>query len=142
MVGNMWVESELSRGSTFYFTLSSTVAHAPLDATVQKVQPFANRTILFVDTLYDTTGVLDRIQELGLRSFVVHGAQEVANKDRCPHIDTIVVDSLEVVSTLHSSEVAVDIMLTCAFRCRPKTFASMSICGTSRSCSLRQHWLA
>lgn len=98
MSGNMWVESELSRGSTFFFTLSSTISKPPLEATIAKVSPFANRTILFVDTLHDQSGVLDRIRELGLRPYIVHGAHDVADKDRCPHIDTIVADSQAVVS--------------------------------------------
>jgi osomolarity two-component system, sensor histidine kinase NIK1 len=59
--------------------------------------PFAKRTILFVDTLQDTTGVIDRIKELRLRPFVVQQVVEVADKEQCPHIDTIVVDSLTVV---------------------------------------------
>jgi osomolarity two-component system sensor histidine kinase NIK1 len=34
-------------------------------------------------------GVLDRIKELGLRLFVFHQVTKVADKERCPHIDTI-----------------------------------------------------
>lgn len=140
MQGNMWVESELSRGSTFYFTLSSTVSHAPLDVTVAKVSPFANRTILFVDTLYDGTGVLDRIQELGLRPFVVHGAQEVADKDKCPHIDTIVADSLHVVCA-HARDARDGQWGADHGRSlRPRTFGSMSICGISPSCYSRRRY--
>ena len=62
--------------------------------------PFAKRTILYVDTLLDSTGVVSRIRELGLRLYVAHEVIEVADKDKCPHIDTIVVDSLTVVSAL------------------------------------------
>ena len=49
-------------------------------------------TILFVDTLLDSTGVVSRIRELGLSPYVVHEVVEVADKDKCPRIDTIVVD--------------------------------------------------
>jgi osomolarity two-component system sensor histidine kinase NIK1 len=41
--------------------------------------------------------VVDRIQELGLQPYVIHDLLAVADKARCPHIDTIVVDSLSVV---------------------------------------------
>ena len=41
--------------------------------------------------------LLERILELGLRAHVVHNASEVSDKDKCPHIDTIVVDSLSMV---------------------------------------------
>jgi osomolarity two-component system sensor histidine kinase NIK1 len=97
MQGNMWVESEVSKGSRFFFTITSQISHSTIEATLSKMAPFAKRTILFVDTLYDTTGVVDRIKELGLRPYVVHEVSEVADKEKCPHIDTIIVDSLTVV---------------------------------------------
>ena len=98
MQGNMWVESEVSKGSKFFFTITSQISQNSIESTLSKMSPFSKRTILFVDTLFDTTGVVDRIKELSLRPFVVHGVSEVADKDKCPHIDTIVVDSLSVVS--------------------------------------------
>lgn len=97
MQGNMWVESEVSKGSRFFFTITSQISHSTLDATLSKMAPFAKRTILFVDTLFDHTGVVERIKELGLRPYVVHEVNEVSDKEKCPHIDTIAVDSLTVV---------------------------------------------
>ena len=97
MQGNMWVESEVSKGSKFYFTITSQLSQQTMEQTLAKMSPFANRCILFVDTLLDTTGVVDRITELGLRPYVVHEVAQVADKSACPHIDTIVVDSLNVV---------------------------------------------
>jgi osomolarity two-component system, sensor histidine kinase NIK1 len=51
--------------------------------------------------LYDCTGVVDRIQDLGLRpyAYVIHDPLEAVDKATCPHIDTvtIVIDSLSVV---------------------------------------------
>jgi len=93
----MWVESEVSKGSKFFFTITSQISQSSLEATLQKMQPFQRRTILFVDTLNDTTGVINRIQELGLRPYGIHEVSEVADRERCPHIDTIVVDSLSMV---------------------------------------------
>ena len=97
MTGSMWVESEVSKGSKFFFTITSQIGQLSMDATLAKMAPFGNRNILFVDTVYDQTGVVDRIQELGLRPYVIHDPLEVADKATCPHIDTIVVDSLSVV---------------------------------------------
>ena len=93
----MWVESEVSKGSRFFFTITSQISQSSIENTLSKMSPFAKRTIMFVDTIQDTTGVVDRIKELGLRPFVVRQVVEVADKERCPHIDTIVVDSLTVV---------------------------------------------
>ena len=98
MNGNMWVESEVSKGSKFFFTITSQISLTLMETTLSKMSPFKGRTILFIDTLMDTTRVVERIQELQLRPFVVHEVGEVADKERCPHIDTIVVDSLSVVS--------------------------------------------
>lgn len=79
-----------------------------METTLGKMQPFAKRTILFVDTLYDQTGVADRIRELGLKAFVVHDVSELQDKEKLPHIDTIVVDSLSVVSLFITSGLNTD----------------------------------
>jgi osomolarity two-component system, sensor histidine kinase NIK1 len=86
MQGNMWVESNVSKGSKF-FTITSQISQSSIESILSKISPFAKRTILFVDTVWDTTGVLDRVKELGLRPFVVHQVTKVADKERCPHID-------------------------------------------------------
>ena len=97
MGGNMWVESVAGEGSKFFFTITSQIGQLSMDATLAKTMPFENRNILFVDTQYDRTGVVDRIQELRLKPFVIHDSLEVADKAACPHIDIIIVDSLSVV---------------------------------------------
>ncbi|KAJ3982081.1 histidine kinase [Lentinula detonsa] len=104
MQGNMWVESEVQKGSRFFFTISSQISQASLESTLSKMSPFAKRAILFVDTLYDNTGVVDRIRELGLTPHVRHTVSELANKDNCPHFDTIVVDSLSTAETIREIE--------------------------------------
>lgn len=105
MNGTMWVESELGKGSKFFFTITSQISQSSIESVLSKMQPFAKRTILFVDTLDDRTGVVMRITELGLKPYVVSDVSEVSDKERCPHIDTILVDSLIVVSrpvTVHA----------------------------------------
>ncbi|RDX46360.1 histidine kinase [Lentinus brumalis] len=104
MLGNMWVESEVSNGSKFFFTITSQISPLSMEATLTKMQPFQKRSILFVDTLFDRTGVVQRVLELGLRPYVVHSVAEVADKTTCPHIDTIIVDSLSVTENLREHE--------------------------------------
>lgn len=102
MSGNMWVESELSKGSKF-FTIASQISHSSIESVLSKMQPFAKRTILFVDTLGDRTGVADRVKELGLRPYVAKDVSQVADKECCSHIDTILVYSLTVVRVRYLS---------------------------------------
>ena len=59
MQGNMWVESEVSKGSKFFFTITSQISHSSMELTLGKMAVFAKRTILFVDTLFDKTGVVE-----------------------------------------------------------------------------------
>ncbi|KXN88384.1 Hybrid signal transduction histidine kinase J [Leucoagaricus sp. SymC.cos] len=104
MQGNMWVESEVSKGSKFFFTISSQISHSTMEATLAKIAPFNKRTILFVDTLRDTTNVVSRMKELGLRPHVVHSVSEVVDKEKCPHVDTIVVDTLSTTESVRELE--------------------------------------
>ena len=97
MHGTMWVESELEIGSKFFFTITSQVSPMTMDTTLTKMQPFTKHRILFVDTLYDRTGVALRIAELGLKANLIHDVMEVSEKASCPHVDTILVDSFEAV---------------------------------------------
>ncbi|KAF5365856.1 hypothetical protein D9757_013978 [Collybiopsis confluens] len=49
MQGNMWVESEVQKGSRFFFTISSQISLSSFESTLAKMSPFAKRTILPVD---------------------------------------------------------------------------------------------
>lgn len=104
MQGNMWVESELSKGSKFFFTVTSQISDAPFEQMFAKMQPYAGRNILFVDTMHDSTAVTKQITELGLVPYVVHDVAELSEKSQLPHIDTILVDSLPVTELLREIE--------------------------------------
>ncbi|KAF9244482.1 hypothetical protein BU15DRAFT_85871 [Melanogaster broomeanus] len=104
MQGNMWVESEVAKGSKFFFTITSQISQSSMDNTLQKMHPFQRRAIMFVDTLVDTTGVVQRIQELGLKAYMQHDIADISDKERCPHFDTIVVDSLTMTESIREHE--------------------------------------
>jgi osomolarity two-component system sensor histidine kinase NIK1 len=104
MQGNMWVESELGRGSKFFFTVTSQMSDSPFEQILTKMQPYQSRNILFVDTLQDITGVSEQITKLGLVPYVVHDVEELQEKSQLPHIDTILVDSLKITELVREIE--------------------------------------
>ena len=121
MQGNMWVESEVNAGSRFYFTITSQISAMAMDGMLSKLQSYQQRRILFVDTLCDQTGVVQRISDLGLVPIVVHSVAEIKempeikgmaeikdDKDKqhaakSPPFDTVIVDGVSVVRIHYSS---------------------------------------
>ncbi|KAJ7074815.1 hypothetical protein C8F01DRAFT_1243023 [Mycena amicta] len=75
---DIWVESEVSKGSKFYFTITSSInLQEAMDTTLLKLTPFTKRTILLWTPCTTPLAVSD-----------------VANKEKCPDIDAIIVDSM------------------------------------------------
>ncbi|KAH8802033.1 hypothetical protein DL96DRAFT_1672185 [Flagelloscypha sp. PMI_526] len=104
MEGSMWVESEQTKGSKFYFTISSNISHSSKDTVLARMTPFANRTILFMDTLRDMEHVATKTREMGLRAIVAHDVVEVMDKESTGHVDSIVVDSTSVTERIREIE--------------------------------------
>ncbi|KAJ7686628.1 hypothetical protein B0H14DRAFT_2654193 [Mycena olivaceomarginata] len=74
-----------------------------LHETLLKLSPVTKQTILLVDTMHDDTGIEECLSELGLVPVVVD-ISEVSDKEKCPHIDTIIVDSLSITECLREHE--------------------------------------
>ncbi|KAF9027257.1 hypothetical protein BDZ89DRAFT_1067080 [Hymenopellis radicata] len=104
MQGNMWVESEVNKGSRFFFTIHSQISHCTMENIMGKMTPFAKRSILYVDSMRAQAGVAERIEELGLKVHMVHVVSQVSDKNYCPHFDTIMVDSLAMAESVREHE--------------------------------------
>ncbi|CEG78979.1 Putative Podospora anserina S mat genomic DNA chromosome 1, supercontig 1 [Rhizopus microsporus] len=64
MGGDLWVESKYGRGSEFFFTVNLLRFNVDEREVVDKVRRFKNRRILFVDSMNDHSGVMDKITML------------------------------------------------------------------------------
>jgi len=104
MQGQMWVESELGKGSKFFFTITSQISNLPYEVVLQRMTPFAGRTILFIDSSKEGQYVAKLIEDMGLKAIVEHNIEAVSDRESTPHVDTILVDSLEVTGPLREVE--------------------------------------
>lgn len=98
MNGNLWVESEFGEGSRFYFTMTTETTSSTRDQVVERLSPWAGRSVLYIDTLHDQSNVAGLLQELKLKPTVIHSPNAVwdlkQSPDGFPHFDTMIVDSL------------------------------------------------
>ncbi|KAG2225399.1 hypothetical protein INT45_010035 [Circinella minor] len=102
MGGNLWVESMYGRGSQFYFTVKLRRFSVADKEIKDKMVRYQGRRILYVDSMQDNTGVIKKIEQLGLTAFRVGSIQEatdLANKYSnrskvAPFFDTVVIDKM------------------------------------------------
>ncbi|KAL1917404.1 uncharacterized protein VTP21DRAFT_3797 [Calcarisporiella thermophila] len=102
MGGQLWVNSVYGRGSNFFFTVKVTECEVSPGQVELKMRPFVGRHVLFVDTVGDTTGVKERIEELGLYATRVSTVEEsctltAKRTPETPMFDAVVIDDLGVV---------------------------------------------
>ncbi|KAI9258687.1 hypothetical protein EDC94DRAFT_649616 [Helicostylum pulchrum] len=102
MGGDLWVESKYGRGSEFYFTVNLFRFSLEQKEIIEKIRRFRNRRILFLDSMNDETGVIDKIKTLNLKPYRVNSIEEAAaisnaNSSKSKHIpffDTVIVDKM------------------------------------------------
>ncbi|UZJ55191.1 hypothetical protein CBS101457_004511 [Exobasidium rhododendri] len=104
MGGDLWVRSHYGEGSDFFFTIVVKLDEGFDNFAVrEKMRPYVGRTVFYLDTLHDTTGVRQLMEELGLRVTVVHTIEEAAaTKRKSGRIDAIVTDCLSIVEDIRS----------------------------------------
>lgn len=107
MNGNLWVESEFGEGSRFYFTMTAETTSTSREGVVERLSPWAGRSVLFIDTLGDDTGVCEMLTDLNLNVTVIHSANAVwdlKQHEGFPHFDTMMVDSLAAAEKIRTIE--------------------------------------
>jgi osomolarity two-component system sensor histidine kinase NIK1 len=106
MSGNLWVTSDFGEGSKFFFTLLAETTSVPPHQIIDRLQPWAGRYILFIDTLGDESGIVEMLTQLRLKTIVCHDVEELKSGSlELPTVDTMIVDSLHAVSAIRKCEV-------------------------------------
>jgi osomolarity two-component system sensor histidine kinase NIK1 len=104
MGGDLWVRSHYGEGSDFFFTMLVKLDEGFDNIQVkEKMRPYQGRTVFYLDTLHDKTGIREQLEELGLKVTIVHSIEEAAQQRRkLGRIDAIATDSLTIVEDIRS----------------------------------------
>ncbi|EIN06496.1 hypothetical protein PUNSTDRAFT_145080 [Punctularia strigosozonata HHB-11173 SS5] len=103
MHGNMWVESELGKGSRFFFTICCPIHEGPVEE-MSRILMAGSRTILFINALGPDPDVVSQVEQLGLRTLVCPSTKMLKNKDETPKIDAVITDSAVATNELRRLE--------------------------------------
>jgi CheY-like chemotaxis protein len=116
MGGTLEVSSTFGEGSLFKFDLPLGRTHMRDGDVLEIMKPFWGKSILYLDSEHDSTGVAEMIRHLGLEVFVAHTLQEAVTTFGKHQIDTVVLDSIDLVRPLRShielSDVSIILLTT------------------------------
>lgn len=100
MDGEIWVESEINKGSQFMFTVKTRINRDISSLMLhERVKPFIGRSIICIGSEV-TSNDLQTIKSLGMVPVLFKSVGDVRNKDLGPMVDAIIVDSTDAVSPL------------------------------------------
>ncbi|THU94930.1 hypothetical protein K435DRAFT_966669 [Dendrothele bispora CBS 962.96] len=95
--GNIWAYSESNKGNRVFFTNHPQVIRSFNPTCLDSSSQFPNKTILFIDSLHDQTGVANQIRSFGLNTVVVHDVKSLTDPAGHPRPDVVVTDSVTAV---------------------------------------------
>lgn len=107
MGGDLWVRSDYGKGSEFFFTMVVRIDNLTHEQMLDKMRPYIDRNIFFLDTLFDQTGIVDKLRQLKLNPIHCHTVEEalmLTRQHRLPRIDSIIVDSIDAVGDVRLVE--------------------------------------
>lgn len=107
MRGDVWVKSQYSKGSTFYFTCTVRLATSDISFIEKQLKPYQGHNVLFIDKGQTGHGkeIVTMLRQIGLVPVVVESERNVNMKGAtkvASTYDVIIVDSIETSRRLRS----------------------------------------
>ena len=116
MGGTLEASSTFGEESVFKFDLALARVHMRYDEVLDVMEPFRGKSILYLDSQHDSTGVAEMMRGLGLRVFVTHTLAHAFNTSDEISIDTVVLDAVDHVCPVRAhvrlSDVAIILLTT------------------------------
>ena len=116
MGGTLEVSSTIGEGSEFRFDLPLGRNQTRYEEVLESMKPFWGRSIIYLDSEHDTTGVAEMIRNLGLKVFVAHTLDTAFKISDENKIDTVVLDSINLVRPIRThvslSDVSIILLTT------------------------------
>lgn len=108
MGGKLWVESVYGKGSRFYFTMMAKKTTRTQAQVLDRLAPWQNRHVLFIDTLGETSNIVEILTQLNLQPVVITTVQDVwsapISSDKAPTFHAVIVDTLVTAEKLREVE--------------------------------------
>lgn len=108
MGGDLWVNSEVGKGSEFHFTCRVKLADVHAESVQQQLKPYRGHQVLFVDKSQSNaaTHIGEMLEEIGLHPVVVNSEKSSAltrlKEGGALPYDAIIVDSIDTARRLRA----------------------------------------